>query len=197
MKSEVIRARAAEARPDRCGGVQHLRGDRRGGAPGAPGDPQGAPRAARRADHRHRLRRADRSRDFAAMPEVDLVLGNRGEARGRELCVPARRCERGAGQRHHVGAAKRPRHFVDGFDGRARAFLQVQNGCDHRCTFCIIPFGRGNSRSRAAGRGGRRRRAVWSRPGFTEMVLTGRRHHRLGRRSAGRADASASWCAAS
>jgi threonylcarbamoyladenosine tRNA methylthiotransferase MtaB len=38
-------------------------------------------------------------------------------------------------------------HLVDGFDGRSRAFVQVQNGCDHRCTFCIIPYGRGNSRS--------------------------------------------------
>ncbi len=38
-------------------------------------------------------------------------------------------------------------HLVDGLEGRARAFVQVQNGCDHRCTFCIIPYGRGNSRS--------------------------------------------------
>ena len=38
-------------------------------------------------------------------------------------------------------------HLIDGLEGRARAFVQVQNGCDHRCTFCIIPYGRGNSRS--------------------------------------------------
>jgi threonylcarbamoyladenosine tRNA methylthiotransferase MtaB len=38
-------------------------------------------------------------------------------------------------------------HMVDAIEGRARAFVQVQNGCDHRCTFCIIPYGRGNSRS--------------------------------------------------
>ena len=38
-------------------------------------------------------------------------------------------------------------HLIEGFSGRTRAFVQVQNGCDHRCTFCIIPYGRGNSRS--------------------------------------------------
>ena len=38
-------------------------------------------------------------------------------------------------------------HLIDGFEGRSRAFIQIQNGCDHRCTFCVIPFGRGNSRS--------------------------------------------------
>jgi len=42
-------------------------------------------------------------------------------------------------------------HLIDGLEGRARAFVQIQNGCDHRCTFCIIPFGRGNSRSVAMG----------------------------------------------
>ena len=42
-------------------------------------------------------------------------------------------------------------HLIDGFGSRARAYVQVQNGCDHRCTFCIIPFGRGNSRSVPAG----------------------------------------------
>src|SRR3546814_6287796 len=42
-------------------------------------------------------------------------------------------------------------HMLGGFAERARAFVEVQNGCDHRCTFCIIPFGRGNSRSAPAG----------------------------------------------
>ena len=44
-------------------------------------------------------------------------------------------------------------HLIDGFGTRSRAYVQVQNGCDHRCTFCIIPFGRGNSRSVPAGVG--------------------------------------------
>ena len=62
--------------------------------------------------------------------------------------------------------------FVDSFDGLARAFLQVQNGCDHRCTFCIIPYGRGNSRSVPMGAViGEARRLVEA--GFPELVLTG------------------------
>ena len=43
-----------------------------------------------------------------------------------------------------MACARPPAHLVDGFDGRARAFVEVQQGCDHRCTFCIIPYGRGN-----------------------------------------------------
>jgi len=79
---------------------------------------------------------------FAAMTEVDRVIGNE------------EKFDAGAwagGERISVGdimAATRARqHAVEGLDGRARAFVQVQNGCDHRCTFCIIPFGRGHSRS--------------------------------------------------
>jgi len=63
-------------------------------------------------------------------------------------------------------------HFVDAFAGRARAFVQVQNGCDHRCTFCIIPFGRGNSRSVPIGAAVEDvRRLVGN--GYGEIVLTG------------------------
>jgi threonylcarbamoyladenosine tRNA methylthiotransferase MtaB len=63
-------------------------------------------------------------------------------------------------------------HFVDAFEGRARAFVQVQNGCDHRCTFCIIPFGRGNSRSVPMGAVVEQvRRLVEN--GYPEIVLTG------------------------
>ncbi|HUO03217.1 MAG TPA: MiaB/RimO family radical SAM methylthiotransferase, partial [Rhizomicrobium sp.] len=63
-------------------------------------------------------------------------------------------------------------HLVDGLDGRARAFVQVQTGCDHRCTFCIIPYGRGNSRSVAMGSVvAEARRLVEN--GFAEIVLTG------------------------
>ena len=84
---------------------------------------------------------------FAQMPDVDLVLGNE------------EKLTRTSYTDFGIGAAERVRvndifslretaaQFVDGFADRARAFLQVQNGCDHRCTFCIIPFGRGNSRS--------------------------------------------------
>src|SRR5207244_3942043 len=63
-------------------------------------------------------------------------------------------------------------HLVDGFEGKSRAFLQVQQGCDHRCTFCIIPFGRGASRSVPMGLVAEQaRRLVAS--GYREIVLTG------------------------
>ena len=63
-------------------------------------------------------------------------------------------------------------HLVDGLKDRARAYVEVQNGCDHRCTFCVIPYGRGNSRSAAAGEvvGQVRRLAA---QGYREVVLTG------------------------
>jgi threonylcarbamoyladenosine tRNA methylthiotransferase MtaB len=63
-------------------------------------------------------------------------------------------------------------HLVDGFGGRARAFLEVQQGCDHRCTFCIIPFGRGPSRSVPMGAIAQRARALVA-SGYQEIVLTG------------------------
>jgi threonylcarbamoyladenosine tRNA methylthiotransferase MtaB len=63
-------------------------------------------------------------------------------------------------------------HLIDGMEGRARAYVQVQNGCDHRCTFCIIPFGRGNSRSVPAGEVvAQVKRLVET--GHHEVVLTG------------------------
>jgi threonylcarbamoyladenosine tRNA methylthiotransferase MtaB len=63
-------------------------------------------------------------------------------------------------------------HLIDGFGGRARAFVEVQNGCDHRCTFCIIPFGRGPSTSRPAGDVAAEVRAMVE-AGLKEVVLTG------------------------
>jgi threonylcarbamoyladenosine tRNA methylthiotransferase MtaB len=82
---------------------------------------------------------------FADMAEVDRVLGNEEKldaATWRTLDSGARVA---VGDIMAVRDAKP--HRIDGIGGRARAFLQVQNGCDHRCTFCVIPFGRGNSRS--------------------------------------------------
>ena len=63
-------------------------------------------------------------------------------------------------------------HLIDGFEGRARAFVQVQNGCDHRCTFCIIPYGRGNSRSVPMGEVVAQVRRLVEH-GYREVVLTG------------------------
>jgi threonylcarbamoyladenosine tRNA methylthiotransferase MtaB len=85
---------------------------------------------------------------FAAMPEVDAVIGNAEKLRPetfRRLADDARP------ERVVVADIMQVRetaqHLLEGFEGRARAFLQVQQGCDHRCTFCIIPYGRGPSRS--------------------------------------------------
>ena len=84
-------------------------------------------------------------RDFAAMPEVDRVLGNE------EKLSAASWAALDAAEKIAVGdimaVTQTAPHRIDGIEGHTRAFLQVQNGCDHRCTFCIIPFGRGNSRS--------------------------------------------------
>jgi threonylcarbamoyladenosine tRNA methylthiotransferase MtaB len=107
---------------------------------------------------------------YGAMPEVDQVLGN------------ADKLDRAVWQ----GLAARPRivvhdimavratagHLVDGFEGRARAFVQVQQGCDHRCTFCIIPYGRGPSRSVPAGEVVEQTRRLVE-GGYREVVLTG------------------------
>jgi threonylcarbamoyladenosine tRNA methylthiotransferase MtaB len=86
---------------------------------------------------------------FAAMPEIDRVLGNE-EKLSAEAWEKARGGELGASKAlvGDIMAVKQAAaHLIDSFVGRTRAFVQVQNGCDHRCTFCIIPFGRGNSRS--------------------------------------------------
>jgi threonylcarbamoyladenosine tRNA methylthiotransferase MtaB len=81
---------------------------------------------------------------FAEMPEVSLILGN-------EEKLKAESWRPGANERVRVSdiMEARANHLtmIDGLASRTRAFVQVQNGCDHRCTFCIIPFGRGNSRS--------------------------------------------------
>ncbi|HXI88037.1 MAG TPA: tRNA (N(6)-L-threonylcarbamoyladenosine(37)-C(2))-methylthiotransferase MtaB [Parvularculaceae bacterium] len=83
---------------------------------------------------------------FAAMAEVDAVLGNR-----EKLSAADWRALSASGESVRVNDITTVRdaadHLVDGFGDRSRAFLQVQNGCDHRCTFCVIPYGRGDSRS--------------------------------------------------
>jgi threonylcarbamoyladenosine tRNA methylthiotransferase MtaB len=71
-----------------------------------------------------------------------------------------------------MAARETANHLIEGFDGRARAFIQVQNGCDHRCTFCIIPFGRGNSRSVPIGEVAHQVQTLVA-GGFHEIVLSG------------------------
>jgi len=106
---------------------------------------------------------------YAAMTEVDRVVGNEAKL-----------------QPETFGPSKHPRvqvndimevrqtaaHLIDGFEDRTRAFVQVQQGCDHRCTFCVIPYGRGNSRSVPIGDVVQQVRLLVER-GVKEVVLTG------------------------
>jgi threonylcarbamoyladenosine tRNA methylthiotransferase MtaB len=109
---------------------------------------------------------------FAAMPEVDLVLGNGNKS------APGAYSPAAFAARLMVGdimapQAQAPMLVTPHEPGqRARAYVEVQNGCDHRCTFCVIPFGRGNSRSVEAGEVVRRVSALVEQ-GFNEVVLTG------------------------
>jgi threonylcarbamoyladenosine tRNA methylthiotransferase MtaB len=112
---------------------------------------------------------------FRDMAEVDLVLGNT------EKMQPGTWTGLAAdfiGQTEKVrvddimSVTETAGHLIDGFGTRSRAYVQVQNGCDHRCTFCIIPFGRGNSRSVPAGVVVDQIRRLVDR-GYNEVVLTG------------------------
>jgi len=110
---------------------------------------------------------------FAAMPEVDLVLGNTEKMAaetwaGLDLIPPTERVR----VDDIMSARETAGHLIDGFGTRARAYVQVQNGCDHRCTFCIIPYGRGNSRSVPAGVVVEQI-ARLAGNGYREVVLTG------------------------
>ena len=115
---------------------------------------------------------------FAAMPEVDRVLGNASKTAPATWVETKRALDFGIGGEEKVkiddlaAVHETALHLADGFEGRARAFVQVQNGCDHRCTFCIIPYGRGPSRSVPAGEVvAQIRRLVDN--GYSEVVLTG------------------------
>jgi threonylcarbamoyladenosine tRNA methylthiotransferase MtaB len=120
-------------------------------------------------------------RTFADMPEVALVLGNEEKLSGAAwrlhrdaLTEPSseRTAEEKVAVNDIMAVKETATHLVDGFEGRARAFVQVQNGCDHRCTFCIIPYGRGNSRSVPMGEVVTQVRKLCAR-GYREVVLTG------------------------
>ena len=107
---------------------------------------------------------------FAGMAEVDLVLGNAEKSQAGAYASAA------AAPRVRVNDIMSVRetagHLIDGLKDRARAYVEVQNGCDHRCTFCIIPYGRGNSRSAAAGEVVEQVRRLAAQ-GYREVVLTG------------------------
>ncbi|MEO1197649.1 MAG: tRNA (N(6)-L-threonylcarbamoyladenosine(37)-C(2))-methylthiotransferase MtaB [Pseudomonadota bacterium] len=111
---------------------------------------------------------------FAAMPEVDLVLGNEEKLRPesyRRTSLDLDALEK-VRVNDIMGVRETAPHLVDGLQGRSRAYVQVQTGCDHRCTFCIIPYGRGNARSVGMGEViAQIRRLVET--GHLEVVLTG------------------------
>jgi threonylcarbamoyladenosine tRNA methylthiotransferase MtaB len=104
---------------------------------------------------------------YAAMAEVDQVLGNAEKFSAESYRTGDRVA---VGPRADLGRAAAP--LVERFAGRTRAFLAVQQGCDHHCTFCVIPLGRGPSRSVPAGEVVRQARAL-AEAGFAEVVLTG------------------------
>jgi threonylcarbamoyladenosine tRNA methylthiotransferase MtaB len=109
---------------------------------------------------------------FAAMDEVDLVLGNEAKT------APATwaNLPTSTPDKLHVTDIMRVKEtapaFTNGFGERTRAFVEVQNGCDHRCTFCIIPYGRGNARSVPMGVAVDQIKALVDQ-GYAETVLTG------------------------
>src|SRR5690606_29772035 len=112
---------------------------------------------------------------FVAMDEVDLVLGNEEKLRSHNYrALPdfgVNDFEK-ARVNDIMSVTETASHMVDALEGRARAFVQVQNGCDHRCTFCIIPYGRGNSRSVPMGGVVEQVRRLAGN-GYAEVVLSG------------------------
>ncbi len=107
---------------------------------------------------------------FAAMPEVDRVLGNREKLDAASFAGIPDKAEIRISD--IMSVRETAPHLIAAFTEHSRAFVEVQNGCDHRCTFCIIPYGRGNSRSVPAGLVVERIRALVG-EGYREVVLTG------------------------
>ena len=110
---------------------------------------------------------------FGDMPEVTRVIGNHEKMKA-ETWAPADLL--GGTEKVRVNdimsVTETAGHLIEGMEGRARAYVQVQNGCDHRCTFCIIPYGRGNSRSVPAGEVVEQVKSLVG-TGHYEVVLTG------------------------
>ena len=88
---------------------------------------------------------------FAEMPEVTRVVGNHEKLQSATWTRSLFHGESKIKVNDIMSVEETAAHLIDGMEGRARAYIQIQNGCDHRCTFCIIPYGRGNARSVPAG----------------------------------------------
>lgn len=115
------------------------------------------------------------AQNFAAMPEVDAVLGNEEKLKAehyRRLPDFGVSAEEKVAVNDIMSVNETAPQMVAHIDGHVRGFLQVQNGCDHRCTFCIIPYGRGNSRSVPMGAVVEQARTLVEN-GYREVVLTG------------------------
>lgn len=112
---------------------------------------------------------------YSDMPEVDMVLGNQEKLEEKNFAtnhgLSIENTEK-AVVNDIMELKETALHMVESYDGKTRAFLQVQNGCNHRCTFCIIPFGRGNNRSVPLGDIVEHTRKLVEK-GFREIVITG------------------------
>lgn len=107
--------------------------------------------------------------EYAAMPEVARVIGNEEKLKAETYGATP---EAKISVNNIMDITETAAHLVSGFDDHVRGFIQVQNGCNHRCTFCIIPFGRGNSRSVPLGEIVNQVRSLVD-SGYKEVVLTG------------------------
>jgi threonylcarbamoyladenosine tRNA methylthiotransferase MtaB len=111
---------------------------------------------------------------FSEMKEVDKVIGNEEKLRPESYKMSEAFTTNDAkiAVNDIMSITETASHLISGFEGKARAFVQVQNGCNHRCTFCIIPYGRGNSRSVPVGEIVTQVRKLVE-AGYNEVVLTG------------------------
>lgn len=109
---------------------------------------------------------------FAALPGVTRVVGNQEKLEAKTWRATFHPSTEQIAVNDIMSVKETAAHFIDGFSDRARAYVQVQNGCDHRCTFCIIPYGRGPARSVPAGEVVEQIRRL-NRAGYNEVVLTG------------------------
>jgi threonylcarbamoyladenosine tRNA methylthiotransferase MtaB len=109
---------------------------------------------------------------FAVMEEVDHVIGNQEKLEAKTFAGLGIEGSERVAVNDIMSVRETASHLIEGFGSRARAYVQIQNGCDHRCTFCVIPFGRGPSRSVPAGEVVAQVRRL-AEKGYAEIVLTG------------------------
>jgi threonylcarbamoyladenosine tRNA methylthiotransferase MtaB len=109
---------------------------------------------------------------FASMDDVDHVIGNQEKLEAKTFASFGIEGTERVVVNDIMSVKETASHLIEGFGTRARAYVQIQNGCDHRCTFCVIPFGRGPSRSVPAGEVVAQVRRL-AEKGFAEIVLTG------------------------